>query len=58
METYWNKFMKKYKNRLIHISLSQTLEAFWHYCHIDVNKKSEEVCNDIMQNKNHKNKQP
>lgn len=42
MGTYWDDFIKKYKNSLYLKCLSDILESFWYFCKGDT-KKSDEI---------------
>jgi hypothetical protein len=43
MGTYWQNFIKKYKEQIPYTTLRITLEAFYHYCNGD-----EPKCSDLM----------
>lgn len=47
MGTYWDDFIKEYKDYLHTRSISKILEAFWHYCNTK-NMHGKSNANDIM----------
>lgn len=43
MKQYWLEFINEYESRISHVSLLNTLEAFYYYCN-----KKEKKCDEIM----------
>ena len=45
-------FMKKYANRIAHVSIAKILEAFWYYCNQYQKSSYLDKCDEIMNSTN------